>query len=195
MQPALSCTSAVSSKSWNNPPQFAGRHFVGWVHSAHGIRGEIFVRLAAGQADWLDSLESLFLLLPTAEALSEFAIEVARPHKDGLIVRLKGVTDRNRSEELRKSSVYIDSTLLTAEPGERVFLKQILGFTVVNAGVKVGAIVGFASNGPQDLLRVKTQAHEALIPFVDDFIVQLDFDKREVNMNFPPDLLTLDEDS
>lgn len=169
--------------------EFPGRHKVGWVQSAHGIRGEIFVRLSAGSADWLDELEVFYLLTPEASELTKHSVSYARPHKDGLIVKLDDVKDRNRSEELRKSSVYIDSELLTAEEGEQIYLSQILGFEVVDRGTPVGKISGFATNGEQDLLEVGS----ALIPFVDDFIVEIDFEKRIVNMTLPDGLLSIED--
>lgn len=170
---------------------------VGWVQSAHGIRGEIFVRLSAGSADWLDDLEQLYLLAseglnkPTANALTEHQVTYARPHKDGLIVKLADVVDRNRSEELRKSLVYIDSELLVAEAGEQIYLKEILGFDVSDRGTVVGKITGFSSNGMQDILQVaRTESgDEVLIPFVDDFIVEIDFEKKLVNMSLPEGLV------
>lgn len=180
----------MSSRSSNK--EFPSRHFVGWVQSAHGIRGEIFVRLQADQAEWLDDLHSLFLLAPDANELREFEVQFARPHKDGLIVKFREVVDRNTSELLRKHSVYIDSQLLVAEMGEAIYLKQVLGFAVVDRDQRVGEIVGFSSNGVQDLLRVKTDNGEVLIPFVDDFIVDLNFETRTVNMSLPEGLLDLD---
>lgn len=202
MRLALSCISAVSSKSSNrnhsldpSNPVFSGFHCVGWAKSAHGIRGELFVRLYAGQADWLDAVTELHLLLPGQSQLQPFEIELARPHKEGLIVKLSGVGDRNRSEELQKSRVYIDEGALASESGERIYLREVLGFKVFDkeAG-ELGVVAGFGTNGAQDLLRVHTpEGREHLIPFIDPFIVHIDFDKQELKMDLPPGLLTIEE--
>lgn len=113
-----------------------------------------------------------------------------------MIVVLGGVKDRNRAEELAKSSVYIDKELLHAEEGDRVFLDQIQGFKVcLKSGLEVGVIVGFASNGPQDLLKVAGPSGvEHLVPLVDQFLVDIDFDKQQVTMDLPPGLLDLEEE-
>jgi 16S rRNA processing protein RimM len=113
-----------------------------------------------------------------------------RPHKDGLIAELKGVVDRNHSETLRKSAVYIPEAALQAEPGEAIYLQQILGFTLVDVSQNVlGEVVGFATNGAQDLLRVKpADQAEFLVPFIEQFLVKIDFDKRQVSMDLPPGL-------
>lgn len=198
MPPAPSFTSAVSSRSSSSSHSikkaFKGFYSVGWVKSAHGIRGELFVRLAAGQADWLEQVQELALLTPPYENLKIFEIQKVRPHKDGLIVAFKEVPSRNEAEMLVKSQVYIREECLTAEEGESIYLHQIQGFTLVDPqGAILGQITGFGTNGPQDLLRVQTPQGEALVPFVDAFLLAIDFDKRQVSMDLPQGLLSLEE--
>jgi 16S rRNA processing protein RimM len=163
------------------------------VKSAHGIRGEIYIQLNAGQADWLEDLNKLWLCPAGSTELRAWDVQMCRPHKEGLIVRLAGVPDRNAAEELRKQSIYIEESLLVAEPNDGFYLKQILGFTVVeSSGAVVGEIVGFGSNGPQDLLRVRRDGStEALIPLVEAFLRDIDFDKRVVTMDLPQGLFDL----
>ncbi len=201
MQPAPSCISAVSSKSSNNirgrvgattpnPSKFAR---VGWVKDAHGLRGELYVRLQAKSADWLTDNLTLRLQKEGAEAF-DFAVEKAKPFKDGLIVKLEDMKDRTAAERWKGAQVSIPSELLVAEPGERVFLDQLLGFQVLDGGVSVGEVVGFSSNGPQDLLNVRRiDGREALVPLVDDYLEELDFEKKEIHMTLPPGLLDVDE--
>lgn len=197
MPPAPSCTSAASSRlsSKFTPPDFKGFHCVGWTQSAHGIRGELYVQLYAKQADWLDDVEDISLLTPGSKTLETWPIEACRPHKDGLILKLKGVDDRNRSEELRKSGVYIDEGLLSSEYGDEIYLKQIEGFTLEDMeGIALGKIVGFATNGVQDLLRIeRADGPEVLVPFVQAFLRNIDFDKHRVTMDLPQGLFDLDK--
>ncbi len=189
-------SSRSSSRSFQ-PPQFKGFHCVGWIPSAHGLRGEVFVRLYAGRADWLEDLESLHLLKNKQNQLSEVIVDSARPHKDGLIVVLQGVLDRNASEALAKSGVYISEALLESDSQEDgIYLKQILGFQLTDlAAVNLGEIVGFATNGPQDLLEVKRPGSErvVLVPFVEAFLRHIDFDKRQVTMELPEGLFDLED--
>lgn len=191
----------MSSRSSNNssittPPEIPEFFRVGWVQSAHGLKGELYVRLNAGEADWLDVAEEIFLLAPgaRAEELKGFEIVQLKPHKEGLIARLKGIDNRNASEAAEKSQVYIPEAYLEAEPGDTIFLNQILGFKVVDQTTgEAGEIIGFSSNGPQDLLRIKRPTGaEALIPLVDEFLVEIDFDNKQVTMDLPPGLIDLE---
>jgi 16S rRNA processing protein RimM len=148
----------------------------------------------AGRADW--RAERLHLLTPGAEAPRSFEVESARPHKDGLLVRLKGLSTRTEAEALRKAAVYVADEVLRSPPGEPIFLRQILGFELVDpAGAGLGEISGFSSNGPQDLLEVSRPGRPvALVPFVDAFLIDIDFDKKQVRMDLPPGLLNLEEE-
>ncbi len=192
---APSCTSAASSRLSNrsfSPRVVPGFHCVGWVKDAHGLRGEIYVKLSSKKADWLKKVKTFGLCLPVGGEFVEYKIKAARPHKEGLIVHLEGLSDRNQSEALRKQSVYIGEKLLASEPGEAIFLNQILGFSVVNeSGVVLGEITGFGTNGPQDLLKVKGAHGESLIPLIDAFLRHIDFDLRTVTMELPPGLFDL----
>lgn len=118
-----------------------------------------------------------------------------RPHKDGLIVVLEGVANRNQAEQLVKSGVYIDDQLLESDEDGEIFLKEILGFVLLNENnEKLGEITGFGFNGAQDLLEVKLpNGRTASIPFVEPFIRNIDFDKRELAMELPEGLLDLED--
>ena len=185
----------MSSRSSSSPPQFENLHHVGYVRSAHGIRGELAVKLLAGHADWLNRASNLALLAPNAERPTTLAIKAVRPHKDGLLVVFAEVRDRNEAEALKGAQVYVAEDLLEAAKGEPIFLKEILGFAVIDpGGVGLGEIVDFATNGAQDLLVLKraSDGRRALVPFVDAFIVGIDFDARVVRMDLPDGLLDLD---
>lgn len=166
---------------------------VGWVKDAHGLRGEVYIQLEAKSADWLDSAGELFLQKADGEALDRMVIERAKPFKEGLIVKFEGVVDRNASELLRKARVFLDEDLLVAEPGDRVFLNQLLDFELFDRTESVGRVVGFMTNGAQDLLRIERPGRkEALIPLVDAYILSIDFDKQTLAMDLPPGLLSVD---
>ena len=184
--------SSRSSSNSYSPPVFPGLFNIGWIKSAHGIRGELFLRTHAGRADWSEDTNEIAILPNGKSAVEKFEILEMNPHKDGWILKLKGVRDRNHAEALAKSAVYIDETLLEEDrEGEQIYLKQIQEFEVIDPkGVKLGVIRSFSTNGLQDLLVIETvDGREGLIPLVDAFLVHIDFDKKQVTMDLPPGLL------
>ncbi|HVK61104.1 MAG TPA: ribosome maturation factor RimM, partial [Bdellovibrionales bacterium] len=141
---------------------------VGKVKDAHGIRGELFIVLFAGEAEWLDDLTSIRLVNPTGAAdPAEFSVKSVRPHKNGLIVKSTDIKDRNAAEALKGRLLEVPEEFLVSESGETPFLKEVLGFEVTTTEKgPIGRIRGFSSNTVQDLLVVETKNGDYEIPFI-----------------------------
>ena len=162
---------------------------VGYVRDAHGIKGEIFVRLNAGQADWLNGLKSVRLCSNKGE-IKTYSIGQFRLHKNGIIFKLEGLLDRNAAEALKGFKFEIAESLLVAQPGDGIYLYEILGFDVLDKKLgSLGPIKKFSSNGLQDLLVLERGGKEILVPFVKPFIDQVDFNKHQVEMTLPEGLI------
>jgi 16S rRNA processing protein RimM len=158
------------------------------------MRGEVFIRLVAGQADWVEQASGLLLVAPSGDRVP-VQFDSVRPHKDGLIAKFREVPGRDGAEAICRHKVYVAKSALASKPGERIFLYEIEGFVLREARLDkvVGRITGFATNGPQDLLRVDCGKREALVPFIDAFLVNIDFDKKEVTMDLPEGLLDVED--
>lgn len=166
---------------------------VGFVQGAHGIRGELFVKIPSQEFAWLKELKH-FALEPREATSSplEMSLEKAKPHKDGLIIKAKEIPDRNRAEELKGYSFLIPEHFLISQPGETIFLRELLNFEVLSGDEKIGRVVGFMDNGAHDLLRVqddKDQKKEHLIPFVEAFILDISFEDKRLKMILPEGLI------
>lgn len=178
---------------------------VGRVKDAHGLKGEIWVVLFAGQADWLESLkEDGKFWLSKNEDLSgdapvEFALKGVRPHKNGLILQTAAIKDRTQAEGFKGHFLAIPETYLESEDGDVPFLDEIEGFQVFEkSGVELGPIIGFESNGLQDLLVVELKAgvrpgvkagDRVEIPFVESYVDELDYDEARLTMTIPDQLI------
>ncbi|PWU18656.1 MAG: 16S rRNA processing protein RimM [Bdellovibrio sp.] len=164
-------------------------HLVGKITLAKGLGGEVVLRLFGSAMDWQERLETLSLGWDQDTPSENFTVERWAWHRQGLTVKLAGVANRNQAEELRGRWVFVPDQLLVAKPGEVFFLKEILGFRVFNGDQLVGAISGFSSNGPQDLLVVQQREGAVEIPLVKEFLREVDFSSAHILMRLPPGLL------
>ena len=73
------------------------------IGAAHGVRGEL--RLKPFTEDPLSVTR--YGPLETEDGKRRFEIETARPAKDMLVVRLKGVADREAAERLTNLRLYV----------------------------------------------------------------------------------------
>lgn len=138
----------------------------------------------------MKKLKQVSLGLTTTDPARVYAVQRATARRDGIILLLEGCTSRNDAESLEKQFVFIDQKLLVSQKGEAIFLNEILNFTVLDGDKVIGPIEGFSSNGPQDLLVVRTGAGlNVEIPFVEAFLRDIDFAGKKVLMDLPPGLV------
>lgn len=167
---------------------------VGKVKEAHGLRGELYILIFAGDISWLKKLQN-FELRPKGSELegNTYDIEKVKPFKDGFILKTAAFADRTAAEKMKGQDFLVSEDLFVSKPGETIFLKEILEFMVKNvAQENIGPIKGFSSNGVQDLLVVQTAKGPVEIPFVEAFIKKIDFKHKTLVMDLPEGLLDLE---
>lgn len=180
---------------------------VGRVKDAHGLKGEIWVVLFAGAADWLESMkdEGKFRLSKkesleglSLEDLKEFPIKGARAHKNGVILMSTALKDRTAAEGYKGYFLAIPEEFLVADEGESYFLSEIEGFRVLEDKREIGTITGFSHNGAQDLLQVTlvkgvrdgVKAKDVIeIPFVEELVFEVDDELQVIHVDLPNGLI------
>lgn len=166
---------------------------VGKVREAHGLKGDLYILILSGDITWAKRMKSFYLKSKTSEETLTFTVERTKPFKKGFIVKAQEVADRTAAEQLEHFEFYIDEDLLVSKPGETIYLSEILNFNLKDVEQNIlGQIVGFSSNGVQDLLVVEMDGRKVEVPFVDDFIKKIDFKHTSVVMDLPEGLLDIE---
>ncbi|MDI3330536.1 MAG: ribosome maturation factor RimM [Micrococcus sp.] len=163
------------------------------IGKPHGIRGDVTVQL------FTDDPESRFVPGTVLEGRrasggrdGDLTVVRARWNKDILLLAFEEVTDRNGAEELRGTELYAAPD----EPGEDEgwYEDDLLGLAVVVDGARVGTVTGLVTGEVQDLLQVELESGaEALVPFVEEIVPEVDVEAGTVTLDPPPGLLTLNE--
>jgi len=167
---------------------------VGWVKSAHGLNGELYIKLVTKVKtgtlpEWVSEVdEYVFKKENTSQA---YKFKKTKPHKEGFIAIVEGVSNRNQSEALRGNGIYINKSILSSGPGDSIYLIEVLDFEVFDKENKpLGQIKSFLASGPQDIIVIKNDDGEFDVPWVEAFIVSIDFDNKKVVMDLPEGLLS-----
>jgi len=154
---------------------------IGYVARAHGVRGEI--RVVPHDPD------STVLSRASEVAIGgdDFAVVRARRVQGGYLLVVEGIADRDRAEALRGRTVEVARALIPLEAGE-VILADLVGCNVVLAdGTAYGVVAAIATAG-QDLLVIHDGDVERLLPYVPDFIKEVDIEARRLVVEPPPGL-------
>ncbi len=161
---------------------------IGKVLNAHGIRGDIYCIVFSGDTTWISKTKSLNL------GDESFEILKIKAFKKGFIATLSGFTDRNKAEEYKGSEVWADASLFVSANGEAIYLNELISFKVIDKILgDIGLITAFSSNSLQDLLVISHNSKSFEIPFVKDFIINIDFEKKEILTQLPEGLLEINE--
>lgn len=167
---------------------------VGKVREAHGLKGDLYVMVFSGETSWIKRMKSFALRAKKSDTEQIYNVERTKPFKKGFIVKAKEVADRTAAEALEQMEFFVEDELLVSQPGETIYLAEILNFKLKNPEQEVlGEIVGFSSNGVQDLLVVQAGEKKVEVPFVDAFIKKIDFKHQAVVMALPEGLFDLEK--
>ncbi len=151
---------------------------VGWIGKAHGLRGEVTVKLTTTEAS---------RLAPGSELRSgERTLRVvgSRRHQDRWIVAFEGVADRNAAEALRGSVLVAEPLEDDGDP-DALWIHELVGAEVIDTtGAPVGVVESVEANPASDLLVLDTGT---LVPltFVTGWVER----PRRLGIDPPPGLV------
>ncbi len=133
------------------------------IGAAHGIRGEVRVKTFTGDPLALGEYGPLYSSDGRA-----FKVLDIRPAGNVVVVRFKGVADRNAAEALNGTALFVDRSALPDDGEEGSFYHaDLIGLAVRDDGDQpVGRIVAVQNFGGGDILEVtRDGGNEVLIPF------------------------------
>lgn len=160
----------------------------GTIVKPHGIRGELKVFCESDDPSLLKKLSRL--RLRTQHQTSVHDLKRFKFAGGLLIITLEGVSDRNRAEELRNAELQALSTELPALQDDEYWLFELRGASAeCPDGKALGEVIRVVTNSTQLLLELKTSHGVELVPFVDEFVIGFDRDRRILTLDPPTGLL------
>lgn len=131
------------------------------ITGAHGVRGEVRLKLFGDSAEGLRAYRDLFAGdLPVTLA-------AIRPATGGAVARFAEIADRNAAEALRGSLLTVArASLPPLGPGE-YYHADIIGLPVIGPdGTTLGEVVGIENYGAGDILDIRLASGKAaMLPF------------------------------
>jgi 16S rRNA processing protein RimM len=131
------------------------------VAGAHGVKGEVRLKLFSDSADSLARHQRLYV---GGEARRLIAVRDAGKNA---VARFEGIDDRSAAEALRGSLVEVDrSALPPLEEGE-YYHADLIGIPAEDRqGTPIGTVVAVENYGAGDLLEIETAGGaRSLVPF------------------------------
>jgi 16S rRNA processing protein RimM len=162
---------------------------VGRLTKAHGLKGGLKLELFTDDPDKRFTPGSSFSLqVPEESPWYGKRLELAelRWYNGMPVGFFVDVADRSAAESLVKAILWVDQDPDEAAEPDAWYDHQLVGLDVVRDGVLVGVIDRLEHLPAQDLLVVKVDDREVLIPFVKAIVPEVDVDGGRVVVT-PPD--------
>ena len=179
----------------HNDPQQRELLRVCRIGRAQGLKGEVNVRVFTDEPEERFAPGSVLL---TADG-REFTVARSRKFKERWIVLFKGVTDRNASEALNGTNLYVEPVYSDDDEDEGFYMEDLIGLEARiyesadgddTAYVVAGKVSDVIDGPAQDLLQItEPSGAESLVPFVEEIVPEVDLEEGYLVLTPPNGLL------
>jgi 16S rRNA processing protein RimM len=165
---------------------------LGSIGKTHGLKGFVTAFMDVDDLDDYRKLKSVYLEMPAAPGkLTAYDVEKFQPHADNrALLKLKGFDTIESAEPLRNAKLYRPLAELPQLEDDQFYFHDVIGYLVVDETLgELGTVETFYEMPQQDLMGMRYQGQEILVPVVGEVITRADQAARKVYVNLPEGLL------
>ena len=160
---------------------------MGRIAAAQGIKGWVKIQ---PYTEYLDSLLDYMSWWIGQEhgPWREVEVQQCEVHNKTLAAQLPECPDRNAAEKLKGLLVAVPRSSLPQQAADEYYWSDLIGLAVVNeAGVQLGTVGNLLETGANQVLSVKGDSGEILIPFVATAIKKVDVKNKTIRVDWAAD--------
>ncbi|MDD8048947.1 MAG: ribosome maturation factor RimM [Thomasclavelia sp.] len=154
---------------------------VGKIIGTHALKGEVVVRSFSDFADDRFQKGKIVYLSKTDSKDIEMKIENVRVHKGNYLVLFEGYNNINDVEQYKGFNVLANQDDVQLEEGKH-FYRDLIGLNVYENDNLIGVVNDIYDNGAQSVLIVTNGNDKKMIPYVKQFIKEVDIDNKRINV-------------
>ncbi len=125
---------------------------------------------------------------PDADEWQSVEVTSARWQSQKLLAKLAGTDDRNGAEGLVGKWVAIQSAQLSPLPEGEYYWSDLAGLSVLNQdGVELGVVDHLIETGANDVLAIRSESGEQLLPWSPEVIVEVDLVGGRIRVEWHPE--------
>ena len=161
---------------------------IGYISKTHGLKGHVILRLNDLVRIDEEGIKSVFLDLNGSQV--PYFIEECRPNNTGYILKLETIDMVETSKKLiGKKAFALKDFILEEEES----LKEFIGYAVLDSKLgNIGNISDVDEKTDNVIIKViHPSGKEIILPFNDDFIIEIDDDLKTIEFNAPDGLIEM----
>jgi 16S rRNA processing protein RimM len=160
---------------------------MGRVASAFGIRGWVKIQPFSEYVDSLLDYQTWWLG-PEHGPWREVKVIQCETHHKTLAAQFPDCPDRTAAEKLKGQLIAVPRSSLPRQIEGEYYWADLIGLRVVNqAGESLGTVTNLLETGANDVLVVRGESAEILIPFVASAVKQIDVPAKVIHVDWLAD--------
>ena len=163
---------------------------IGQLTKTHGLKGEMTFSCTS---TILEDAEIPFIILEPEGILVPFYIDEVRLKTDETgLISFERIETEEKAREYLGLTMFLPNEYLEEIKDTQIEADYFVGFEVIDEEKgKIGKITEVDQSTANVLFIVETDTDDVLIPAVDEFITDIDHDKKIIRLNLPDGLLEL----
>lgn len=154
---------------------------IGFLRRPHGVQGEIIMDLHTDFPERIKTGRKVYI----GENYEAFTIGAARPHSNGLLVKIRGFDSPETAGRFRNQWVYVQASEVPALPEGKYYKHELIGLTVMtDANDKLGVLNEVLETGANDVyVVVQEDGKEILLPAIADVVLDVNMVDRVIKVH------------
>ena len=159
---------------------------LGKITGVHGLNGMLKVASFAESSDTFE--KGRRIVIKGGEEERSYLILHASPHRQGVLLSLEGIENRDQAEALVGKEILIDRDQLPEPEEDSWYWQDLIGLDVVDhIKGNLGKITHMFRTGANDVLVITDKDRETLVPMHKYFVESVDMGNHTVKTTLPED--------
>ncbi len=161
---------------------------IGYISKTHGLKGHVILRLNEFVQIDEEAIKSIFLELNGSQV--PYFITECKPANTGYILKLENIDTIDTSKKLiaKKAFALTDFVLEDEEN-----YNEFIGYAIIDSKLgNIGNITEVDEKTENVVIKIiHPSGKEIILPFNDDFIIEIDDDLKTIEFNSPEGLVEM----
>ena len=164
--------------------------YLGKIVSKFSFKGEVLLKLDSDEID-LKKIKTIFLSINGS--IVPYSVDNIKLHKSSLLrIKLENIDSEEKANKILKIKTYLPIKDLPKLNGNKFYYHEIINFTVLDLNLgKIGKVKEVNDQTLQPIIVADNGKRKIMIPLVDDFLIDLDRNKKTLTFDLPEGLTTL----
>jgi len=170
--------------------EFDDYYYLGKIFKPHGYKGKVNAWLDVDTPSEYEALQMVFLNMNGS--LVPYFIESIHILNNKAVIEFQGFDSIEKAEQINNSGMYLPLSELSELSGTEFYFHEVPGFSVIDkTRGEIGDIRQILDFPSQAVMQVFFKEKEILIPINPQVILEVNREKKEIQIDAPEGLIDL----